>query len=79
MYFRPPFCNNSTPIVLCESNQNRIKTKKESVAMAILVHFKDNNFGYVEDNELDILIQKDAIYAFKLASGWVKVSKGSSN
>jgi hypothetical protein len=52
--------------------------RKESVAMAILVHFKNNKFGYVEDNELDALIEIDAIYAFKLASGWVQVCRGSS-
>ncbi|HTG81524.1 MAG TPA: hypothetical protein VL949_06245 [Geobacteraceae bacterium] len=46
--------------------------------MAVLVHFKNNDFGYVEDKELDTLIEKDAIYAFKLASGWVKVCRGSS-
>ncbi len=43
--------------------------------MAILVHFKNNDFGYVEDDELDALIVKDAIYAFKLASGWIQVGK----
>ena len=46
--------------------------------MAILVHFKNNNFGYVEDAELDALIARDAIYAFKIASGWVQVHKDSS-
>jgi hypothetical protein len=44
--------------------------------MAILVHFKSNNFEYVENSELDTLIESDAIYAFKrAASGWVRVGK----
>ncbi len=45
--------------------------------MAILVHFKNNDFEYVEDGELNTLIEQEAIYAFKLASGWVQVYKGS--
>ena len=45
--------------------------------MAILVHLKNNDFEYVEDGELDTLIKQEAIYAFKLASGWVQVYKGS--
>jgi hypothetical protein len=48
---------------------------KGKVAMAILVHFKGNNFGYVENCELDTLIEIDAIYAFKRASGWVQIGK----
>ncbi len=44
--------------------------------MAILVHFKNNDFEYVEDGELNTLIEQEAIYAFKLASGWVQVYKG---
>ena len=43
--------------------------------MAILVHFKNNDFGYVENSELDTLIENDAIYAFKSASGWVQIGK----
>jgi hypothetical protein len=43
--------------------------------MAILVHFKNNDFGYVENSELDTLIETQAIYAFKRASGWVQIGK----
>ena len=43
--------------------------------MAILVHFKGNHFGYVENSELDTLIENHAIYAFKRASGWVQSGK----
>ena len=44
--------------------------------MAILVHFKSNNFGYVENSELDTLIESDAIYAFKRENtGWVQIGK----
>ncbi len=46
--------------------------------MAILVHFKNNDFEYIEDGELDTLIEQDAIYSFKLASGWVQVGKESA-
>ena len=46
--------------------------------MAILVHFKNNDFEYVEDGELGTLIEQEAIYAFKLASGWVQVYKETS-
>ena len=45
--------------------------------MVILVHFKSNTFGYVEDSELDTLIENDAIYTFKRASGWVQIDKDS--
>ena len=43
--------------------------------MAILVHFKRNNFGYVENSELDTMIENQAIDAFKRASGWVQIGK----
>ena len=43
--------------------------------MAILVHFKTSNFGYVENSELDTLIANNALYAFKRASGWVQLGK----
>lgn len=43
--------------------------------MAILVHFKRNDFGYVENSELYTLIETQAIYAFKRASGWVQIDK----
>ncbi len=46
--------------------------------MAILVHYKNNKFEYVEDDELNTLIETDSIYAFKLASGWVQVGNNSS-
>ena len=39
------------------------------------MHFKRDNFGYVENSELDTLIESDAIYAFKRASGWVQIGK----
>jgi len=39
------------------------------------VHFKRDNFGYVENGELDALIENQAIYAFKRASGWVQIGK----
>jgi NDP-sugar pyrophosphorylase family protein len=45
--------------------------------MAILVHYKNNDFGYVEDAELDTLIEKGAIYAFKIECGWVQVDKAA--
>ena len=45
--------------------------------MAILVHFKNNDFGYVESSILDTLIENDLIYAFKIASGWVQIGKDS--
>jgi hypothetical protein len=53
-------------------------TKKEAFAMSILVHFKNNKFEYVENSELDTLIANDAIYAFKIATGWVRVGRDSS-
>ncbi len=45
----------------------------------IWVHFKTNafdTFGYVKNSsELDALIEKNAIYAFKRKSGWVIIGK----
>lgn len=46
--------------------------------MAILVHFKNNDFGYVENSDLDTLIERDVIYAFKAPDGWVQV-RGESH
>lgn len=41
--------------------------------MAILVQFKSYKFGSVENGELDTLIAKEGIFAFKRESGWVKI------
>jgi hypothetical protein len=46
--------------------------------MAILVHFKNNDFGYVENSELDSLIENDVVYAFKAANGWIQVGRDRS-
>jgi hypothetical protein len=52
-------------------------TKMELDAMAILVHFKNNDFGYVENSDLDTLIERDVIYAYKTPTGWVQVHRES--
>jgi hypothetical protein len=47
--------------------------------MAILVHFKNNDFGYVEKSELENLIADNAIYSYKTETGWVQTQAASTS
>ncbi len=44
--------------------------------MAILVRYKNNTFGAVSQDRLDMLIASREIIYFKRSDGWVNVSEG---
>ncbi len=41
--------------------------------MAIMVHYGNSTFGFVENRSLDDLIDSQAIIAFRRESGWVQI------
>jgi hypothetical protein len=44
--------------------------------MAIMVQYKDNTFGHVQNSILDELIKADRIAAFRRRDGWVEIVTG---
>ena len=44
--------------------------------MAIMVQYKDNTFGHVQNSILDELINVGRIVAFRRTDGWVEIGGG---
>lgn len=43
--------------------------------MAIMVHYTDDSYGYVKNNDLERLIDDGGIVAFRRSSGWAEIGK----
>lgn len=43
--------------------------------MAIMVQYRNNSYGHVQNRELDDLISDGLVVAFRRAEGWVEIGK----